>query len=121
LYKGESTENIEDGLALLNVASKYEVPKLAQHCSELLGRSITAQNALKTYQQALKFKEPQLMERALAWICRYYLSVMVQSSNSKESKSGKAYHISVIGFLIIFQQWLRFRFTQIGGVFESEH
>jgi len=70
LYNGEFPENSEAGLPLLDAASKYEVSNLMQICGELLSKALTKETAITIYQQALKYRDAELEERAIQYICK---------------------------------------------------
>lgn len=71
LYTGLTYDlKMRHALPLLKLAVSYQVIDLEEKCRSMLNEDLTDETAIEIYQQAAHYREDDLMEKALWYICR---------------------------------------------------
>ena len=70
LYTDEVKVRVQDAMAVIYIAQKYDVPKLIEKCVSLLKTKLNTSNAITIFQKAKFFHELTLVDLAKDFICR---------------------------------------------------
>ncbi len=70
LYTEEVKVRVQDAMAVIYLAQKYDVPKLAEKCVGVLKTKLNTSNAVSIFQKAQFIQEETLVELAKEFICR---------------------------------------------------